>query len=64
MTVAKPPIDGDPAGVRALVDEADQGEEEAGHDAVRDHLVDGAVPAVGVSVAAPSITTPMWLTDE
>jgi hypothetical protein len=50
--------------VRALVDEADQGEEQAGHDAVREHLIDGAVPAAGVSVAAPSMTTPMWLTDE
>ena len=45
IIVAKPPILKIVARVRLLVDQADEREEQAGHDAVREHLEDGAVQA-------------------
>ena len=48
----------------AVGEHADDEEESAGGDAVRQHLIDRALDALTFSAQMPSTTKPRWLTDE
>ena len=54
----------DQARVPAIGEHADDEEQPAGADAVREHLVDRALHALTFIAQMPSTTKPRWLTDE
>ena len=57
-------VDFDLAGVRLLVDHADEEEQRARAKSVVDHLQDAPAMPCALSANKPSITNPRWLTEE